>query len=364
MVNYVNTVLVGKGASALAESTTAYSSTDNNKFVVINAATGAVVNASTIAAADAIKIGFINGSVTNMDGVAMPNIKWSNVIKRDQIRSYVAHTYNSSDDATSEDKVEFTFTNAAATALANGKRIIVRVTYKDMPTRYRKWTDSFEYITSAADDTNDKIIAKLVDVINGAGKRTKRARVKADKDTVNHKLVLTAEKYTDDNSIDTINVAEKIRFNANIYMTDPSKTDFEFRNKYSIPGVSSDKIPGKTYPGDWKLVRDREAEAMGYLGILNRGEGTWPIIKPNMVTEQGATYNYIVLMFETMYRAADDIQRHTKECIEIYDKINENGTSSANVNLMNEVLKVWLNGNAVTGAHATDNLVDTVDANE
>ena len=57
---------------------------------------------------------------------------------------------------------------------------------------------------------------------------------------------------------------------------------------------------------------------MGYQGILNRGEGTWPIIKPEMETELGGQYDAITLEFENMYRAADDIQRKTKQTLEIY----------------------------------------------
>ena len=57
---------------------------------------------------------------------------------------------------------------------------------------------------------------------------------------------------------------------------------------------------------------------MGYQGILNRGEGTWPIIKPTMVTDLTKHYNALTLEFENMYRAADDIQRKTKQTLEIY----------------------------------------------
>ena len=57
---------------------------------------------------------------------------------------------------------------------------------------------------------------------------------------------------------------------------------------------------------------------MGYLGILNRGEGTWPIIKPAMETDLSAQYDALTLEFENMYRAADDIQRKTKQTLEVY----------------------------------------------
>lgn len=57
---------------------------------------------------------------------------------------------------------------------------------------------------------------------------------------------------------------------------------------------------------------------MGYQGILNRGEGTWPVIKPDMVTDITKKYDGITIMFENHYHAADDQIRRTKECVEIY----------------------------------------------
>jgi hypothetical protein len=57
---------------------------------------------------------------------------------------------------------------------------------------------------------------------------------------------------------------------------------------------------------------------MGYEGILNRGEGTWPIIKPAMETSLSGHYNVVTLEFENMYRTADDLFRKTKQTVEIY----------------------------------------------
>ena len=60
---------------------------------------------------------------------------------------------------------------------------------------------------------------------------------------------------------------------------------------------------------------------MGYQGILNRGEGTYPIIKPEMNVDLNAHYDSITLEFENMYRAADDIQRKTKQTLQIFDTV-------------------------------------------
>lgn len=131
-------------------------------------------------------------------------------------------------------------------------------------------------------------------------------------------ITLTAKEYTDDNSVDTINVANKIRFSATMWYTDPQAPGFASKNKYFIPGASIEKTPGEEYTASWKLVRDMEAQAMGYEGILNRGECTWPIIKPGMTVVKGGKYDSLTIMFENNYRSADDLQRKTKQCINIY----------------------------------------------
>jgi hypothetical protein len=124
--------------------------------------------------------------------------------------------------------------------------------------------------------------------------------------------------YDDDDAADTINVANKVRFNANIYYTDPAAEGWESLNKHYPTGVTIVKTPGEQYAASGKLVRDLEVQAMGYEGILNRGEGTWPIIKPEVEAQNSVNYDAITLEFENMYRAADDIFRKTKQVVNIF----------------------------------------------
>ena len=124
--------------------------------------------------------------------------------------------------------------------------------------------------------------------------------------------------YDDDNTVDSVNWANFVRFNTNVYYTDPAADGWESSNKLYPTGVTITKVPGKIYEASAKLVRDRESQAMGYLGVINRGDGTWPIIKPDMNTDLTKHYNAITLEFENQYRAADDIFRKTKQTLEIY----------------------------------------------
>ena len=323
MITYVNTVLVGTGAGVCAAKPTAPTdkntpSTDAGKFIMMNMDGVAESNLYTVNTnTKKFRIGFItskNVAHRTKDGdvTYVPVIKWSNTIKRDDIISMVKQThFNNSEDTVT---IDFSKVNSAIISeFAKGeRRIVIRITFKDMPTRYRKWTESYEYITKPGDtaDTIAEAIKKQINV------QYKRARVYAT--AAAGVVTLKAMEYDDDNVNDSLNWANKVRFSVNAYYTDPTAPAFASKNKYSITGLEIKKIPGKWCTTDAKLVRDREAQAMGYQGILNRGEGTWPVIKPDMVTDITKNYDGITIMFENHYHAADDQIRRTKECVEIY----------------------------------------------
>lgn len=323
MITYVNTVLVGTGAGVCAAKPAAPTdkntpSTDAGKFIMMNmdgvdADNLYTVNTNT----KKFRIGFVtskNTAFRTKDGdvTYVPVIKWSNPIKRADITSMIkrAHFDNTPDTVT----IDFSNVNPAVmTEFKKGeRRIVVRLTFKDMPTRYRKWTESYEYVTKP-EDTADTIAEAIKKQINV---QYKRARVYAT--AAAGVVTLKAMEYDDDNVNDSLNWANKVRFSVNAYYTDPTAPAFASKNKYSITGLKIGKTPGKWCTTDAKLVRDREAQAMGYQGILNRGEGTWPVIKPDMITDITKNYDGITIMFENHYHAADDQIRRTKECVEIY----------------------------------------------
>lgn len=241
-------------------------------------------------------------------------VKWSNWINKEFVKS--VHYTKAADHATKEDTVTINFTGCDdndPNEFAHGnRRIVVRLTFKDMPTRFRKWTESYEYVTKPGDKA-EQIANAFAAIITD---QYKRARV--DAKAAAGVLTLTAMPYDDDNSVDTINVANKVRFNANVYYTNPQAAGFASENKYFPTGLSITKVEGVDNPVSGKHVRDHEAQAMGYEGILNRGCCTWPIVKPAMTADITKDYNCITIEFENKYRAADDIQRHTKQLVEIY----------------------------------------------
>ncbi len=334
MITYVNTVLVSNNANAATEvfsdakslqfDTAAQAQAKKGLFVV-ESLDDAEVDSIT-ANTDKIRIGMYTGSYTtallpNGNKKYIANIKWSNAINKNDIKSVRVLNCPEADKVDTEDTVTIDFaqmTDAAKNSLAlGGKMVVLRLTFKDLPTRFRNWTESYDYLTQEGDDAN-KLAAAFAHIVN---KATKRARVEAVANGTT--LVLTAMKYDDDNSSETINWANKVRFNANMYWQDPAAPGFASSNKYMLgeetaAGKFITKTPGKQYAAAAKLVRDRESQALGYDGILNRGNGTWPIIKPAIETDINALYDGLTIEFENMYRAADDIFRKTKQTVEIY----------------------------------------------
>ena len=348
MLNYVTTVLVSNlGAGTILtslpeENSKSAAAAHAGKFIVMNCDPNVAstklyeVTAANALNVNTIKVGVVTKNVAVIrkpDGTVkyMPMVKWSNEIKAADIKSYNALEYA----ADTEDTAYINF-NGLTDIVGNGNsakaglRVIVKLTYKDMPHRFRKWTESYEYVT-AEGDTKIKIAKNIADMIN---REWKRARIEATQGAYTPAnggtpasfsasasgtaIKLVALPYDDDDAVDTLNVANKVRFNVNVYWTDPEANGWESKNKHFPAGAAIIKEPGKQYAASAKLVRDREAWAMGYQGILNRGDGTWPIIKPDMETSLSGTYDALILEFENMYRAADDIQRKTKQVVEIY----------------------------------------------
>lgn len=348
MITYVNTVLVGKAAGVATMANGAgITTSDAGKFVIVDNTNNSVTS-STAGNAERIRVGLVTNKTTTLvtknDGVVsttqVPVIRWSNWIHQNAIKSYNTKTYT----ASTQDSVEIDFTNATLTDL-QGNRIVVRLTFKDLPTRFRKWTESYEILVGAS-DTAANIATKVANVIN---KEYKRARVSAVANTA--KVTITALPYTDDVTADTINVANYVRFSVNMWYTKPEAAGFASKNKYSVDGAVITKTPGKIYAGDVKLVRDAEAQAMGYEGILNRGECTWPIIKPDMNVDMTKGYDMITLEFENKYNTADDLKRNTKQTVQLFDV-----TSTGAYTTIKGILDAFVQGehsNVVLGT-ATD----------
>lgn len=269
-------------------------------------------------AADRFKIGVVTSdSFQNVDKLGnvtfVPVVKWSNIINVADIKSVAKLDYKED----SEDEITIDFSGIADETMdllaQGGCPVVLRLTFKDMPMRYRKWTESYSYVTKVG-DTVENIIAGLIKDIIRAPKR-QRVYAKID----GQKLILTQMKYDDDESNRTENVYMKGRFDANMYWMNPAAPGWASNNKYDL-GVVFSKKEGVTYPATAKLVRDRERATFDYQGVLHRC--CWYDPQPAMVTNLDNKYDGITIEFENQYRTADDLWRRTKQTVEIYASNN------------------------------------------
>lgn len=275
-------------------------------------------------AADRFKIGVVTSDsfqkVDKLGNVTfVPVVKWSNIINVADIKSVAKLDYK--EDSEDEITIDFSgIANETMDLLAQGGcPVVLRLTFKDMPMRYRKWTESYSYVTKVG-DTVESIIAGLIKDIIRAPKR-QRVYAKID----GQKLILTQMKYDDDESNRTENVYMKGRFDANMYWMNPAAPGWASNNKYDL-GVVFSKKEGVTYPATAKLVRDRERATFDYQGVLHRS--CWYDPQPAMVTNIDNKYDGITIEFENQYRTADDLWRRTKQTVEIY--ASDNGEQFAN----------------------------------
>ena len=332
MITYVNTVLVSnKGGDTLA---TKEELAGKQKKGDLKELVGKLVFMNCDAAAqdgsniediyavdencDRFKIGVVTSDsfqkADKMGNVTyIPVVKWSNIINAADVKSITKLDYKED----TEDTISIDFSTIPAETLdilsAGGCPVVLRITFKDMPMRYRKWTESYSYVTMPGDGIQNIMQGLVKDIVRAS----KRQRVYAKIDGT--KLVLEAMKYDDDEQAVTENVYAKVRFDANAYWMNPQAPGWAANNKYDL-GVKFVKQEGVTYPASAKLVRDRERSAFDYQGVLHRC--CWYDPQPNMVTNIDNHYGGITIEFENQYRTADDLWRRTKQTVEIYASNN------------------------------------------
>lgn len=328
MITYVNDVFVSNVGELIAADTSTLAKDKAEqidsvgKLIIADMENPNVGVATVNASAKAIRIGLVTKKVSTViepDGTMKfaPVIDWTNPIQKDAIKNFACEKYQA--DEAEKVAVNFaavTDVNTVDKLKTSGHSVVLRIVYKDMNTRYRKWTESYEYVTKEG-DTVAKISKAFEAIIN---KDHKRARVIA-KDNAGV-LTLEAMPYDDDNSVNSISPAATVRFSVSVWVAYNDIAGISAigsNKKVSLPGLEIKKTPGKVYTASAKYVRDREAAAMGYDGILNRGNGT--LIEanlPELNVKLDGRYDAITLQFENMYRSADDLHRIAKQSVEIY----------------------------------------------
>ena len=326
MITYVNTVLVSNanGTSlATAEELQGFETKEAlaavvGKFVLMDTSANAdeaklFPAVADLANVEKFKVGVITKDYYTRANqgtlLYIPVVKWSNDIKIKDIKHISVLNYrDNTEDVVTVDFTQNVSQDLSARLAEGGVPVVLRLTFKDMPTRYRNWTESYDYITKSG-DTATEIALGLAYTIN---MQKKRARVVAS--AASGVLTLTAMEYDDDNSNESENFTSKVRFNVNCWYSDPQAPGFASSNKYALGKVF--KVAGYTYPASAKNVRDHERTAQGYQGILHRCK--WYDPKPAITANIDYKYGGLVIEFENDYLAADDVFRRVKQTVEIY----------------------------------------------
>lgn len=336
MITYVNDVFVSNETgvlysgkiSALAKASKS-AIANVGKLAIVDMADPDTAVTTVPATATAIKIGKITSYVSTIVGrdgsiKYTPVIDWTNPIQKGAVKS--AEFTDHKADIPEKIEVDFNGLNAniKAKILNGGHSVVFRIIYKDMNTRFRKWTESYEYVTKAG-DTELTVAEGIANLIK---KDYKRARVNVDYSA--GKITLTAMNYDDDDSVPALSPAATVRFAVSTWISfndEAGVVGIGYSHKYPLAGVVIKKTPGEIYTASPKYVRDREEAAMGYNGIVNRGfEDYRSLDIPKMDTKLDGEYDAVTILFENMYHTADDLNRLTKQSVEIYPKAGE-GTS-------------------------------------
>lgn len=358
MITYVNTVLVTNNieknlsgekespvfafapASAVEGKTTKAEATKEAGAIIVYDIDAADYNLAPTT--KRFKIGVITSEATQnrKDLTYIPIVKWSNIINVDEIKHFdMIEPKEESEDTI---KIDFSGLNESVKNLfaEGGCTITLRITYKDMPTRMRKWTESYSYVTQPGDTVETIINALARNILV----TPKRQRVEVTKDATS--ITLVAMKYDDDEQPVTENVYAKVRFDVNMYYSNSKAPGFASNNKYELAGIKIQKTEGETSACNAKLVRDRERAAFDYSGVLHRC--CWFDPQPKMVTDINNEYSGLTLEFENTHRTADDLWRKTKQTVELYVSTNSDKFESAAENAIMAI------GQAVTTAISGD----------
>lgn len=329
MLQYVNSVLVGKAQSATAKTLATAAAGD----ILMFDATGAVIATEALAAAaNEVKLGLVTANTQDYvkaDGTtdAIKVIKYTNLIPKNAIRTSNAFAFA----AVVEDKIVFDFKTFVPVI---GNRYVLRIIYKDLYEHPGQFTHTYEVIANSA---------TLADLINAfalqINKDTRRRVLATKTATV---LTITALAKNDNEGKESINIYTQVDMDAVMYYTNPSATGFASKNKYPLASATITKTAGTPGIGNPKLIRDREQAALSYKGITNRT--WWPVIKPELNVDLSKKYDGTIIEFEPEHRTAEDGFRKTKQSVEVY----VDNTTALSATMIGKQIKAFVSGVATT----------------
>ena len=147
MITNVTTVLIGTGKTSILDHAPAAQETNTPSEHVGKFVLELVGSGESISKHSCSRIGIVtNKNTAVVDPVTkqikyVPIVKWTHTINNYASVKVAVSEYKPN----TEDSVKITFNEDNG---YDAKRILLRVTYKDMETRYRKWTETYEVVVA------------------------------------------------------------------------------------------------------------------------------------------------------------------------------------------------------------------------
>lgn len=302
MMTRVNKIFIGKDISRTA------ALIDGAAFTVVaaNVAEGEIVVldknyevlAATAVVADTDTIYIAEGtSETNaVVNEAGTSTTYRKLIVSDPIVAGKIKAYNRSAYVAKTEEA-FTIPAISGTIVA-GTEYVLRIVYRDIIEHPGQFTATYRYIAKTGDDSTAVFNGLRARIAKHTGRLGIKggARITASGTTT---LVLTAkaipECTTSVNDIDELSMV-----NMEVYFNYVDST-YQWAQVPTASAITN--TLANRGNGTWEVIRDIEKKAQSYKGIMNR---TWfPIVKPEMRTVKGATYQTITIEHDQDYRSPD-----------------------------------------------------------
>jgi len=317
--NRVNTVIVGKDidrTSSLVIAPTGSQNLAAGEVFVADKNKALLSAGATIDDTDTVYIGvgtsdtydYTNPSGTAVTGVR--KIKWSNPIEGKLVKKFLGLA---GDDSATETKATIDIDGASSFAPVVGEEYVVRIVYKEVTEHPGQFVQEYRVIADSTtpSDLTDDFVSK----INNDSEARVTASNSGDDLVLVGKDVSPGEK-------DAIDEYRQVNFKVFLKMG-YSASDSDGWNDVEVT-YNTDPHPGNGNP---KLVRDREKDALGYEGIMNRT--SFPVIKPDLNVDMDTWYDSIIIEHNKGYASADNnYDKETQLTTEIYLPRNAGQTSN------------------------------------
>lgn len=300
----------------------------NGEIVVLDKNMQVLADTDTYADSDKIYIAEGTSRVINYTdeaGTALVarHILLSDPIEGKRIREVAYRPY--------EAKAEATATIDAITqAIVAGTEYVLRIVYGDIEEHPGQFTQTYRYIAKAGDTSTD-----IFDGIRARIAKHKGTRVIASGTTT---LVLTGKPVPEaTTSVEGIDPFKMVTFDVFFNYVDNA-------GHWSEVAVTTDHVvtAAEFGSGNWEQIRDMEKFELGYRGVTNRTE--FPVIKPDMRTVNGATYDVLVIEYDAAYRSPDNSyeKETSKRVIVAYEVPADTTNADASYFNVFTALATWL----------------------